>query len=51
MLHSLTNLTTNRIPIAPPGTRVVAHVPAAICPPFGTHGQSGWYIGPSPEHF
>jgi hypothetical protein len=45
------NYDFNRTPIAPPGTRVVAHVAADTRTPFGEHGVVGWYIGPSPEHY
>ena len=41
----------NRIPLAPPGTKVVAHIAAGGRPPFGQHGTLGWYIGPSLEHY
>ena len=41
----------NRTPLAPPGTRIVAHVAAENRTSFGQHGKVGWYIGPSPEHY
>jgi hypothetical protein len=41
----------NRIPIAPPGTKIIAHVTADARTTFGAHGKVGWYIGPSPEHY
>jgi hypothetical protein len=44
------NYDFNRVPIAPPGTKIVAHVAADSHTTFGQHGKVGWYIGPSPEH-
>ena len=41
----------NRTPLAPPGTKIVAHLAAASRTSFGQHGKVGWYIGPSPEHY
>jgi hypothetical protein len=45
------NYDFNRTPIAPPGTKIVAHVTADARTTFGAHGKVGWYIGPSPEHY
>jgi hypothetical protein len=45
------NYDFNRTPIAPPGTKVVAHVSADTRTTFGQHGQVAWYIGPSLEHY
>jgi hypothetical protein len=45
------NYNFNCVPIAPPGTKVVAHVSSESCTTFGQHGKVGWYIGPSPEHY
>jgi hypothetical protein len=47
----LGNYDFNRVPIAPPGTKIVAHVAADSRTTFGQHGKVGWYIGPSPEHY
>jgi hypothetical protein len=41
----------NRTPLAPPGTKIVAHISADTRTSFGQHGQVGWYIGPSLEHY
>jgi hypothetical protein len=41
----------NRCPMAPPGTKIVAHVAADSRTTFGEHGKVGWYIGPSLEHY
>jgi hypothetical protein len=45
------NYDFNRVPIAPPGTKIVAHVAAETRTTFGEHGKVGWYIGPSPQHY
>jgi hypothetical protein len=45
------NYDFNRAPIAPPGTKILAHVIAESRTTFGQNGQVGWYIGPSPEHY
>jgi hypothetical protein len=39
----------NHTPIAPVGTKIVAHVNAESRTSFGEHGQVGWYIGPFPS--
>jgi hypothetical protein len=41
----------NRTPLAPPGTKIVAHISANTRTSFGQHGQVGWYIGPSLKHY
>jgi hypothetical protein len=41
----------NRVPLAPPGTKIVGHVASEGHPTFREHGKVGWYIGPSPEHY
>jgi hypothetical protein len=41
----------NRTPLAPVGTKIVAHVNAASRTTFGNHGRLGWYIGPSMQHY
>jgi hypothetical protein len=45
------NFDFNRTPLAPPGTRVVAHTPAETRTSYGQHGEVGWYIGPSFDHY
>ena len=45
------NFDFNRTPIAPPGTRVVAHASADARASFAEHGRVGWYIGPSLQHY
>jgi hypothetical protein len=41
----------NRVPLAPPGTKIVGHVASKGRTTFGEDGKVGWYIGPSPEHY
>ena len=45
------NFDFNRTPLAPPGTKIVAHTSSEARTPFGEHGKVGWYIGPSLEHY
>ena len=45
------NFDFNRTPLAPPGTRVVAHQSADSRASFAQHGRVGWYIGPSMQHY
>lgn len=41
----------NRSPIAPPGTKIVAHVKPSVCGTWDLNGEQGWYVGPSPDHY
>jgi hypothetical protein len=41
----------NRAPIAPPGTRIIAHETPGRRRTWAPHGQDGWYIGPALEHY
>jgi hypothetical protein len=41
----------NRSPMAPPGTRIIAHETPNRRRTWATHGQDGWYIGPALEHY
>jgi hypothetical protein len=41
----------NRSPMAPPGTRIIAHYTPNRRRTWAPHGQDGWYIGPALEHF
>jgi hypothetical protein len=45
------NFDFNRTPMAPPGTRIVAHENSDNRPSYGKHGKVGWYIGPSLDHY
>jgi hypothetical protein len=40
----------NRAPMAPPGTRIIAHETPERRRTWAPHGQDGWYIGPALEH-
>jgi hypothetical protein len=41
----------NRAPIAPLGTRIIAHETPNRRRTWAPHGQDGWYIGPELEHY
>ena len=41
----------NRIPLSPPGTRVVMHNIPNDCTSWAPHGEYVCYIGPAMEHF
>ena len=38
-------------PLAPPGTRVVAHTKPSVRGTWALHGEDGWYIGPALHHY
>jgi hypothetical protein len=41
----------NRAPLAPPGTRIIAHETPGRRRTWAPHGQDVWYIGPALEHY
>jgi hypothetical protein len=41
----------NRTPLAPPGTRAVAHVKPKARRSWAPHGEDAWYVGPAPDHY
>ena len=41
----------NKNPLAPPGTRVVAHEKPLHRKTWDIHGKEGWYVGPAIEHY
>jgi hypothetical protein len=41
----------NRAPMAPPGTRIIAHETGNTRRTWAPHGQDGWYIGPALEYY
>jgi hypothetical protein len=41
----------NRAPMAPLGTRIIAHETPGRKRTLAPHGQDGWYIGPALEHY
>ena len=45
------NFDFNATPLAPPGTRIILHLKPEKRPSWGFHGEDGWYIGPSLNHY
>ena len=41
----------NKTPLAPPGIKAIAQVKVGRCASWGQSGRSGWYIGPTLEHY
>ena len=41
----------NATPLAPPGTKCIAHEESSQCGTWAPHGQPGWYVGAAPEHY
>ena len=41
----------NATPLAPPGTKCIAHEKSSQCGTWAPHGQHGWYVGAAPEHY
>jgi hypothetical protein len=41
----------NQAPMAPPGTRVIAHENPKQRASWDPHGVDGWYLGPYPDHY
>jgi hypothetical protein len=41
----------NRAPMAPSGTRIIAHETPGRRRTWAPHGQDGWYIEPALEHY
>ena len=41
----------NATPLAPPGTRCIAHKKSSQHGTCAPHGQPGWYVGAAPEHY
>ena len=41
----------NATPLAPPGTRVLAHLKTTVRGTWDSHVQEGWYVGPSMQHY
>ena len=41
----------NATPLAPPGTRCIAHEKSSQRGMWAPHGQPGWYVGAAPEHY
>jgi hypothetical protein len=45
------NFDFNKTPLAPPGTKVVVHLKPEQRASWAFHGEEGWYVGPSMEHY
>ena len=41
----------NKVPLAPPGTKVVLHAKPTNRKSWAVHGEQGWYIGPAFQHY
>ena len=41
----------NKIPLAPPGTKVLIHKKSKVRASWEYHGVEGWYVGPSWNHY
>ena len=41
----------NATPLAPPGTRCIAHEKSSQRGAWAPHGQPGWHVGAAPEHY
>jgi hypothetical protein len=41
----------NKMPLAPPGTRVIIHEQTGVRRTWSVHRTDGWYLGPAPEHY
>jgi hypothetical protein len=49
--HTFGQYDFNRAPMAPLGTRIIAHETPSRRQTWAPHGQDGWYIGPALEHY
>ena len=38
-------------PLAPPGTRTIAHIKPTVRGTWELNGESGWYVGPALDHY
>jgi hypothetical protein len=45
------NFDFNKMPLAPPGTKVVLHLKPDQWASWAFHAEEGWYVGPSMEHY
>ena len=41
----------NATPLAPPGTKCIAHEKSSQCGTWAPQGQHGWYVGAAPKHY
>jgi hypothetical protein len=49
--HIFVQYDFNRAPMAPSGTRIIAHETPNRRRTWAPHGQDGWHIGPALEHY
>jgi hypothetical protein len=49
--HILRQYDFNRAPMVPPGIRIIAHETPNRRSTWTPHGQDGWYLGPTLEHY
>ena len=40
-----------KVPLAPPGTKVIIHKPPNTRASWAYHGKQGWYVGPALHHY
>jgi hypothetical protein len=45
------NIDFNKTPLAPPGTKGLIHLKPDQPASWAYHGEEGWYVGPSMEHY
>ena len=45
------NYDFNKVPLAPPDTKVVLHSKPSNRKSWAVHGEQGWYIGPAFQHY
>jgi hypothetical protein len=45
------NFDFNKTPLAPPEIKVVIHLKPDQRAEWSYHGEEGWYVGPSMEHY
>jgi hypothetical protein len=50
-MHIFGQYDFNRAPMAPPGTRIIAHETPSRRSTWAPHGLDGWYIGPALEDY
>ena len=41
----------NKVPLAPPGTKILVHNKPQHCGSWDYHGTEGWYIEPTFDHY
>ena len=45
------NFDFNATPLVPPGTKILLHLKSKVRGSWSYHGEEGWYVGPSLEHY